>query len=198
MDIIEQIESYAPYNEQEERDKSVMLDCLRSFEDVFTRKNRLAHMTASAWVVNERFDRVLMAYHNIYDSWSWLGGHADGEENLLAVALKEVREESGVQNVRPASEDIFSLEVLTVDGHVKRGQYFSSHLHLNVTYLLIADDTDALTVKPDENSGVQWFTPDDAIKASSEPWFREHIYKKLNEKMQQFRRENERKGRSQE
>lgn len=198
MDIIEQIESYAPYNEQEERDKSVMLDCLRSFEDVFTRKNRLAHMTASAWVVNERFDRVLMAYHNIYDSWSWLGGHADGEENLLAVALKEVREESGVQNVRPASEDIFSLEVLTVDGHVKRGQYVSSHLHLNVTYLLIADDTDALTVKPDENSGVQWFTPDDAIKASSEPWFREHIYKKLNEKMQQFRRENERKGRSQE
>ena len=189
MDILTQIENYRPCNEQEERDKGLILDCLRAFEDVFTRDNALCHMTASAWVVNERFDRVLMAYHNIYDSWSWLGGHADGEENLLAVALKEVREESGVKNVRPASEDIFSLEVLTVDGHVKRGKYVSSHLHLNVTYLLIADDTNVLTVKPDENSGVKWFTPDGAVQASSEPWFREHIYKKLNEKMKQFRAE---------
>lgn len=97
MDILTQIENYRPYNEQEERDKGLILDCLRAFEDVFTRENTLAHMTASAWVVNERFDRVLMAYHNIYDSWSWLGGHADGEEDLLAVALKEVREESGVK-----------------------------------------------------------------------------------------------------
>ena len=168
MDILTQIENYRPYNEQEERDKGLILDCLRAFEDVFTRENALAHMTASAWVVNERFDRVLMAYHNIYDSWSWL------------------REESGVKNVRPASEDIFSLEVLTVDGHMKRGKYVSSHLHLNVTYLLIADDTNVLTVKPDENSGVKWFTPEGAVEASSEKWFREHVYNKLNEKMRQF------------
>ena len=109
MEIIEQIENYRPYNEQEARDKSVMLDCLNAFADVFTRGNALCHMTASAWVVNESFDRVLMAYHNLYDSWSWLGGHADGDEDLLAVALKEVREESGVKNVRPASEDISRL-----------------------------------------------------------------------------------------
>ena len=189
MDILTQIDGYRPYNEQEERDRGIILDCLRAFSDVFTRENALAHMTASAWVVNERFDRVLMAYHNIYDSWSWLGGHADGDEDLLAVALREVREESGVQNVRPASEDIFSLEVLTVDGHEKHGQYVSSHLHLNVTYLLIADDADALAVKPDENSGVKWFTPEGAVEASSEKWFREHIYNKLNEKMRQFHAE---------
>ena len=55
-----------------------------------------------------------------------------------------------------------------------------------------------LTVKPDENSGVKWFTPEGAVEASSEKWFREHIYNKLNEKMRQFHRENERKGRAQE
>ncbi len=189
MDLIGQIERYRPYNEQEMRDREVILDCLRTQKDIFTRENRLAHMTASAWVVNERFDRVLMAYHNIYDSWSWLGGHADGEEDLLAVAIKEVREESGVSRVRAADGSIFSLEALTVDGHVKRGEYVSSHLHLNVTYLLIADDTDALSVKPDENSGVRWFTPEGAVEASSEPWFREHIYKKLNEKLKRLRAE---------
>ena len=70
MEILTQIDGYRPYNEQEERDRGIILDCLRAFSDVFTRENALAHMTASAWVVNERFDRVLMAYHNIYDSWS--------------------------------------------------------------------------------------------------------------------------------
>ena len=198
MCLLEQLERYEPYNEQEARDRALLLRALREEADVFTRENDRMHMTASAWVTNDAHDGVLMAYHTIYDSWAWLGGHADGEENLLAVALKEVREESGVKNVRPASKDIFSLEVLTVDGHMKRGKYVSSHLHLNVTYLLIADDTDALTVKPDENSGVKWFTPEGAVEASSEPWFREHIYNKLNEKMRQFRRENERKGRSEE
>ena len=74
-----------------------------------------------------------------------------------------------------------------MDGHEKRGAYVSSHLHLNVTYLLIADDSDALTVKPDENSGVRWFTPEEAIEASSEPWFRERIYKKLNAKLAALR-----------
>lgn len=53
-------------------------------------------MTASAWVVNKDRSKVLMIYHNIYNSWSWLGGHADGETDLLAVAIREVREEAGI------------------------------------------------------------------------------------------------------
>ena len=69
--------------------------------------------------------------------------------------------------------------MLTVDGHVKRGKYVSSHLHLNVTYLLIADDTNVLTVKPDENSGVAWFTPEEALAASTEPWMVQRVYRKL-------------------
>ena len=112
--------------------------------------------------------------------------------------MARAKGESSCKNQAKTSEDIFSLEVLTVDGHMKRGKYVSSHLHLNVTYLLIADDTNVLTLKPDENSGVKWFTPEGAVEASSEKWFREHIYNKLNEKMRQFRRENERKGRSEE
>ena len=124
-----------------------------------------------------------MAYHNIYNSWSWLGGHADGETDLLKVALREAREESGLRNVRPVSEDIYSLESLTVDGHIKKGKYVSSHLHLNVTFLLEADEEDSLSVKPDENSGVAWFGLEEAIEASTEEWFRENVYAKLNEKL---------------
>lgn len=179
----EQIRAYRPMNEQEERDKELILHCLETEKDIFTRENHLAHMTASAWIVNEQRTKVLMAYHNIYKSWSWLGGHADGETDLLKVALKEAREESGILHVKPVSEELYSLEALTVDGHVKKGAYVSSHLHLNVTYLFQAEETDALHIKEDENSNVSWFLLEDAVAASTEPWFQEHIYRKLNEKL---------------
>ena len=115
---------------------------MKTQPDIFERSNLIAHMTASAWVVNKDRSKILLAYHNIYDSWAWLGGHADGEKDLLKVALKEVAEESGVKNIKPVSEDILSVEILTVDGHEKKGVYVPSHLHLNVTYLIEADDTE--------------------------------------------------------
>lgn len=96
-ELLRQLTAYEPYNEQEAADRALILECLTTSEDVFSRENRLAHMTASAWVVNRARSKVLMAYHNIYDSWSWLGGHADGEADLLAVALREVSEKADLR-----------------------------------------------------------------------------------------------------
>ena len=93
-----------------------------------TRENEVGHFTVSCWVLNQNHNKVLMCYHKVYNSWSWLGGHVDGEKNFKKVALKEVQEESGLENVSFMSDDLFSLEVLTVDGLVKRGKYVSSHL----------------------------------------------------------------------
>lgn len=179
MAIREDIEKYSPCCEQEERDKALILDFLDKNENAFLRENLSAHMTASAWVVNPKRDKVLMVYHRLYDSWSWTGGHADGDEDLAAVALREVQEETGVKSARLLSRDIISLEILTVDGHEKRGSYVPSHLHMNVTYLVEADENDTLIICREENSGVQWFTPEAALEASTEPWFVERIYKKL-------------------
>lgn len=183
MDILQELAAYRPWNEQEARDREELLRRLNSGEELYGRDNPSAHLTASAWVVSPDRTQVLMAYHNLYDSWAWLGGHADGERDLLSVALREVREESGLTVLRPVSEHIYSLEILSVDGHEKHGQYVSSHLHLNVTYLLEADPAAPIRPKPDENSRVGWFSLDDAIAASGEPWFRQRIYRKLNEKL---------------
>ncbi len=183
MKIIEEIKKYRPCNAQEQRDQALILDFLEKNGDAFLRSNLLAHMTASSWIVNPERTKTLMVYHNLYDSWSWTGGHADGETDLLSVAMREAREETGIAHVRPLSPEIFSLEVLTVDGHEKRGEYVPSHLHMNVTYLLEAEESDTLHVCREENSGVAWFTLEEALKASSEPWFVERIYKKLNNKL---------------
>ena len=183
MNIEQQIADYKPYNEQEAHDQAVMRQLLATQPDLFTRENQVAHMTASSWLLNATHDKVLMIYHNIYHSWAWTGGHADGDRDLLAVAKREAMEETGVTEIRAISEDIFSLEILTVDGHEKRGAYVPSHLHLNVSYLLEADEAEVLRIKPDENSGVRWVDLDDVCAVSTEPWIADRIYRKLIEKL---------------
>lgn len=181
MDILTQLQQYRPKNEQETADLAQMLHLLEQGEDLFSRSNRTCHFTASAWVVSPDRSQVLMAYHDLYRSWAWLGGHADGEKDLLATALREVREESGLTDLHPVSNQIFSLEILAVNGHWKQGNYIPSHLHLNVTYLLEASPSAPLQSRPGENSAVAWFTPKEAVAASSEPWLQTYIYQKLNE-----------------
>ena len=155
MDLFEQLRNYRPYNEQEAADLKVIKMLLASQSDIFTRENLVAHMSASSWLLNRAHDKVLMIYHNIYDSWAWTGGHADGERDLLAVAVREAQEETGVTDIHPVSSDIFSVE------------------------------EEVLRIKPDENSGVRWFLLEEALKACSEPWMRERIYTKLNAKLRE-------------
>lgn len=181
-----QLEAYSPFNEQEISDKRLMLRYMDIFPDLLTRKNEMAHFTASCWVVNPDRTKVLMAFHNLYQSWAWLGGHADGEEDLLNVALREAQEESGVTDARPVSKDFFSLEILGVDAHSKRGKHVSAHLHLNVTYLLEADDRLPIRPKPDENSAVRWLSADTVLQEVSEPEMRV-VYRKLMDKSKGFR-----------
>ena len=182
MNLYESIKAYIPANEQEMQDKEIMLKYLTSGEDCFTRENQMAHFTASIWTVNKARTKTLMVYHNLYDSWSWIGGHADGNEDLRVVALRELQEETGIRNASLVTQGIFSLETLAVSGHMKKGKYVPGHLHLNVTFLAEADENETLTVNEAENSAVKWWTFEEALTVSKEPWFVEHIYKKLIKK----------------
>lgn len=179
MSLYDLIKNYTPVNEQEACDKEQMLQFMLQYQNYLDRENQIAHFTASIWTVNKERTKTLMVYHNIYDSWAWIGGHADGEEDLCAVALRELQEETGVKHAALVSEDIISLETLTVSGHVKRGRYVPSHLHFNLTFLAEAEETEALMIKADENQAVKWWTFEDALKVSSEPWMVDRIYKKL-------------------
>ena len=185
MNLKEQIQVYKPYNEQEEVDKEVMLKALDDFDNVLTRENKLCHFTASNWIVNKERSKILMVYHNIYNSWSWTGGHSDGESDLLKVALKEAEEETGVKNLKLLSDGIFSIETLCVDSHIKRGKFVPSHLHLDCCYLFEADESEILRIKEDENSGVRWVDIDKVIEYSTEEKMKP-IYQRLIDKMKKI------------
>lgn len=184
MNWIESLKSYKTWNEQEQKDKEIILNCVNQFDDVLTRKNELAHITSSAFVVNQSRDKVLMVHHNIYNAWSWAGGHADGDRDLLHVAKKEVMEETGVETIRAVTEEMISLDILPVTGHKKNGKYIAPHLHLSVAYLLEADEHAPLVVKPDENSDVQWIPFDQLEELCSNEPHMQRVYAKIMEKME--------------
>lgn len=178
MKYIDDIKKYRPFNEQERKDKNIILDCINKYENILTRENEICHITSSGFIVNKRRDKVLMIHHNIYNSWGWTGGHADGDKDLLNVAIKEAIEETGVKNVYPITNDICSIEILPVNSHTKKGKYVASHLHLSVAYILEANEEDELFIKEDENSGVRWILMDEIDKYVNE----EHmigVYNKL-------------------
>ena len=163
------IENYDPKNEQETVDKALILAFIKRNPDALWRSNLLGHLTASAFVVNPSMTKILFAYHKIYDSWGWVGGHCDGDADLLAVAIKETKEETGLSAVRPYSDTIFTLDVIYVENHLKNGAYVPDHLHLNVAYLLIADETLPLQVNEQEHLAVKWFLLDEVMGHVTEP-----------------------------
>lgn len=175
---IKQIENYNPINEQEKIDKRVILDFIKKNNDALFRDNEIAHITSSGFIVNKSRTKVLMIHHNIYNSWGWTGGHADGDSDLIFVAIKEAKEETGIKNATPITNDICSIDILPVNAHIKRGKYVASHLHLSVAYILEADENDELFIKEDENSGVKWVDIDSVLDLTNEEHMK-GVYKKL-------------------
>jgi len=168
MIVKDAIKKFEPLCEQEIVDKKAILDFIDNNEDCLDRTNLIAHLTSSAFVVNHNMTKILFAHHNLFNSWSWVGGHNDGDNNPLRVAIKEAKEETGIKTIQVYSEDIFTIDVIYVENHIKNGKYVPDHIHLNTAYLLIGVETDDLIVKSDENSGVRWFLIDEVLEHVSE------------------------------
>ena len=182
-----QIKNFKPANIQEERDKAAILEYVDIIGDeILNRSSRLAHLTSSGFIMNRELNKTLMIHHNIYDAWGWTGGHADGDRDLLEVAIKEAIEETGISKILPLTEDMITLDIIPVPGHIKRGEYVNVHLHLNATYVLIASEEETLTVKEDENSGVKWIPIEELEAEVNEPQMIP-IYTKIIEKAKNYK-----------
>ena len=179
QDWKKEVELYIPKDAREESEKREILTLMeREGDRLLLRECSYAHMTASSVIVNRNRTKMLMAFHKIYQSWAWTGGHADGDGDFEAVARREAQEETGIQNLKKLGAGAASLEVLPVWAHQKHGQMVASHLHLNISYLFEADDTLPLRIAEDENSAVGWIPI-----AQREEYVRENdmmpIYQKL-------------------
>lgn len=177
------LSDFEPRGDQETADLKIFKEFANDRKNLT--RDSIAHFTASAFVVNKSHDKVLAIFHNIYQSWGWMGGHADGDSDLIAVAQKEVSEESGITGLKLLRSTPISIESIPVLGHTYRNHgYVSTHIHLNVTFLFEADETDKVSINPDENSGVDWIELDEFVDRSSEEHMKT-IYRKIIERIKE-------------
>jgi 8-oxo-dGTP pyrophosphatase MutT (NUDIX family) len=122
-------------------------------ENCFDRELWPAHVTGSAWVVNARRDHVLLLHHRKHDQWFQPGGHADGDADILRVALRETSEETGLA---PACIRLVDSAVFDVDIHtIPASEHGPRHEHIDIRFLIEMDD-DRPVPGNDESHQVLW------------------------------------------
>ncbi len=134
------LDAYRGHDAHEEAMRRRMRQFVENHPDCFQRELSVGHVTGSAWIVNPSRDKALMLHHRKLDRWLQPGGHADGEADVLAVALREAREETGLRGIRPLSRAIFDVDIHTIPA---RG-HEPEHEHFDVRFLLLADEEEPL------------------------------------------------------
>ena len=141
-----------------------MLKFLDEETGYFLRNNYNGHFTGSAWIISPDKSNILMTHHKKLGKWIQLGGHADGESDLLKVALREAKEESGIQQFKVFSEEIFDLDI----HEIPQNNSELGHLHYDVRFLIEADPTGEAVIISDESHDVTWIPLADVAKLNPE------------------------------
>jgi 8-oxo-dGTP pyrophosphatase MutT (NUDIX family) len=149
--LLDQLASYAGRHPAEAATVARFTAFVVASPDCFERSLREGHVTGSAWIVNADGSEVLLTHHRKLGRWLQLGGHADGDPDLPAVALKEAREESGLADFESIGDGIFDLDIHPIPA---RGDE-PEHLHYDVRYLLRASGATDYTVS-DESHDLRW------------------------------------------
>ena len=164
MKSLEQLIKHYAQAYPEEKAPHDMLKFLDDETGYFSRNSYNGHFTGSAWIVSPDRSSILMTHHKKLGKWLQLGGHADGENDLLKVALREAKEESGIQQFKVLSEKIFDLDIHEIPQHNSE----PGHLHYDVRFLLEADPAGEAVIISDESHDVIWIHTADIAVLNSE------------------------------
>jgi 8-oxo-dGTP pyrophosphatase MutT (NUDIX family) len=148
--LIKLLEEYIP-SQEEIIYKHDMLSFIKENENCFDRELEIGHITGSAWLLNKAGDKALLMHHKKLDRWFQPGGHADGDHDILAVAIKEAQEESGINAIEPVSRSIFDIDIHQIPANSKD----VAHFHYDVRFLLqVVSDEDFQ--QNEESNELRW------------------------------------------
>ncbi len=176
VDLRELLARHVPADERERGDLERMREFAARLERPFSREQAEAHFTGSAVVVDPAGERVAMVLHVKLKRWLQPGGHAEEGDGgrMEATALREAREETGCRvHLHPTAPRPLDVDIHTIPG---RGGS-AAHQHLDVRYLVVAENPEALAHDPNESSGAQWLGWDEALGRADEAPLRRMLEK---------------------
>ncbi len=153
--LLDLLQQYCPVDLQEKKFKEKLLAFVQEFPNCFERSLEVGHITASCWLVNKDNSKALLMHHTKLDKWFQLGGHCDGDSNVLQVALKEAQEESGIETISPVSKALFDIDIHLIPANKREKE----HYHYDVRFLLQATSDQQLTQNR-ESKELRWISKD--------------------------------------
>ncbi len=156
MDLVKQLETHPSFDATEAKSVQRAKNFVMAHKDCFERSHAEGHVTGSAWLLDPSGTRVLLTHHKKLNKWIQLGGHADGNPNILQVASREAHEESGLADIIPLSEQIYDVDVHWIPE--RPGE--SGHYHYDIRFILQAKSSDSFRVS-DESHDLAWIHQDD-------------------------------------
>ena len=154
QELLTELTNYQPANELEQKHYQKVIDFLKTNQNQFRRENLAGHIVGGAFLLSPDFKKVLFTHHEEYNRWLQLGGHADGEENILNVALREAEEESGISGIKPFNENIFDVDAHFIPKNERKNE--PEHYHYEIRYVLVAPTTDYSI--SNESNALKWFS----------------------------------------
>lgn len=151
MELRNKLLNYNSSYSEEAESKIKMLEFLNNYKNPFSRELAIGHFTASTFLLNSDKTKFLLMHHSKLNKWIQLGGHCDGDSNVLAVAIKEAKEESGIEEIEPISTEIYDIDIHYIPERYEE----LAHYHYDVRFLLKTIDNDDF-IKNDEANELKW------------------------------------------
>jgi 8-oxo-dGTP pyrophosphatase MutT (NUDIX family) len=149
--LLQLLENHQPFTREEVQFKQQMIEFVNQNPDCFERSLLIGHITGSAWIVDKSRQFTLLTHHRKLDKWFQTGGHCDGDSDVLNVAMKEAREETGLTDIQAISSNIFDIDI----HEIPERKGVPTHLHYDVRFLLEADMNEPLIISS-ESSDLAW------------------------------------------
>lgn len=175
--LLRKLAEYQPVDREQRTCRDQIITFVERHARCFERSLTVGHVTGSAWLLNRDGSHVLLTHHRKLGKWLQLGGHADGETDILAVALREAREESGLASIEPVFDAVFDVDIHAIPANGPT----PAHDHFDIRFLLRTTEGDEYRVS-DESHELAWVTPDNVPKLTGDPLLTDESVLRMNRK----------------
>ncbi|MCL2228548.1 MAG: L-threonylcarbamoyladenylate synthase [Firmicutes bacterium] len=150
--LLKMLKTYTPFDDVEKEHVANTLHLLKTEKEPHSRTTEIGHITGSALLFSNDFKKILLTHHKKLNKWVQFGGHADGDENTLRVAVKELTEESGITDFELFENKIFDVDIQEIPAY----KNIPAHLHYDIRFAFTTCENNFIV--NEESIALKWFT----------------------------------------